>query len=289
MTVRRIAVVEFGHSGHHADYMRHLVRGWNSQRRNDATLHVVVSSCFRNIHSDVFAEIRDAHSAGVTIAELDPAAEALHKHTSSTDAVPMSWIRPPGPPPNSIGRVRWNIAQKVAAAATADRLLLMELDPVLPVLAARCPSSAQVCGIWFRAPIVGRETTPAERRWALHQRALALAAFGHPQLRRVFSLDPRVADTAWLDPLKTKIEVLPDPMIMPTSSTASTRAAARAQFGIPPNRITALQFGQISRRKGIVSLLAAIERVPLDRLRRLSLLVAGPRLSGESRRSPDHI
>jgi glycosyltransferase involved in cell wall biosynthesis len=282
MTVRRIAVVEFGHSGHHADYMRHLVRGWPSLRRNGADLHVAVSSGFRKIHADVFAEIAAGHSVGITVAELDPQAEALYKRTPPQNAVPMSWTRPPGPPPDSHGRVRWDIAQNVAAAVGADRLLLMELDPVLPVLAARCRSDAEVCGIWFRAPIVAKEAETADRHWALHQRALACAAFGHPQLQRVFSLDPRAAEMVWLGPLKMKITPLPDPVTMPRPSTASSRAAARARFAIPPERIAALHFGQVSRRKDIASLMAAIERMTPSRLQRLSLLIAGPRVLSEA-------
>jgi len=282
MTVRRIAVVEFGHSGHHADYLRYLVRGWPSLRRNGADLHVAVSSGFRKMHSDAFAEIAAGQSVGITVAELDPEAEALYKRTPPQNAMPMSWAKPPGPPPDSHGRVRWDIAQNVAAAVGADRLLLMELDPVLPVLAARCRSDVDVCGIWFRAPIVVKEAETADRHWALHQRALARAAFGHPELLRVFSLDPRVGEMVWLGPLNKKVTALPDPVIMPAPSTASSRSAARARFAIPPERTAALHFGQVSRRKDVASLLSAIERLTPDRRRRLSLLIAGPRVSSES-------
>ena len=131
---------------------------------------------------------------GVIVAELDPAAEALYKRAAPQNAVPMSWTKPPGPPPDCNCRVRWDIAQNVAAAVGGDRLLLMELDPVLPVLAARCRSGVDVCGIWFRAPMVVKEAASADRHWALHQRVLARAEFGHPQLRSVSSLDPRVAE-----------------------------------------------------------------------------------------------
>jgi glycosyltransferase involved in cell wall biosynthesis len=282
MTVHRIAVVEFGHSGHQGDYMRHLVRGWQRHRRDDATLHIAVTSSFRKIHADVAAEIEAARSIEIEVTEIDPVAEALLAKTTPRDVVPMSWAQPPGPPADSRGRVRWDIAQRIAGAVGADRLLLTGLDPVLPVLAAHCESCVDVCGIWFSSPVVAEDAAIAYRKWALHQRALIGAALGHPRLQCVFSLDPRISGESWLGPWARKVAALPDPVEIPSPSTVSSRAAARAKFSIPPDRIAALQFGQMSQRKGITALLVAIERLPPDRLRRLSLIMVGPRVGAET-------
>jgi glycosyltransferase involved in cell wall biosynthesis len=274
MPTNRISLVEFGHFGHHADYLRHLVGAWRADPAAGLALQVTVTPAFLNAHPDVVNLIYGKRQSGVDLDVIQPDRETELRLARRPDRMPLTWLVGDGPPQDTFSRKAWDLAQAAALKFRADHLVLMEIDPVLPALAARLPSSSFVSGIWFKpaGPGDGR----AARQWALHQGVLLKRALSHPRLLRILCLDPDATEELRNRTGSIQVCYLPDPVAEAHHSTPAARMILRSQLGISPDRISLLFFGQLAARKGLLELLRHIAALSAEDRARVSLAIAGP-------------
>lgn len=271
----RIHVVEFGASGHRGEYIQHLAAGWCARPASSGTLRITVSPDFADLHADIFSWIVN-HAAGGLLLDVLPAAAANQlRRAKPVDRVPSSWIFGSGPPEDSVAALQWDVAQDLLQQAPADHLLMMELDTILPALAAHRPSISPVSGLWFKPAfhdVPGGKATPL---WARHQQVLLVRMLSHPHLRRIFCLDPEVPNFIGSSAGRAKLRYVADPVTIPASLDQASREQMRRHLGIPPDRIVLLFFGQLARRKGLIETFAAVGMLSSGHRARLTLIVAG--------------
>jgi len=272
----RLNLVELGHSGHHAGYLRHLVRAWPEFSGAQSMLRITATPGLASAHPDLVRALDEQRVEGVELQVLDPRIADDLEAAARPDRIPLSWLIGSGPPGEIFSRKAWDVAQRSAREFGADQLVFMEVDPVLPAVAAHLPAACRFSGIWF-GPARG-SASPSERRWALDQGLLVRRALGHPDLLQLFCLDPAATDQLTQRLGATPLSYLPDPVTIPVPVSRSARMAIRARLGIPGRNQALLFFGQLATRKGLREILAAVEALSRERLARLSLLVAGPTL-----------
>jgi hypothetical protein len=273
VTSTSLQLVEFGSAGHRGDYIRHLADGWCSVRPPGGTLRITVSPNFASIHVDTLRWLADQRANGLVLEILpDGAAEALRR-AERVVSVPSSWLFGPGPPDDSLAALQWDIAQACARDRPTDHLLLMELDTVLPAVAAHRPSICPVSGLWFKPAF--RDVCGAPPPWARHQKVLLARALSYPQLHYIFCLDPDVPGLIAPQSGRARLRYLPDPVVIPQAMDRASRERTRGRLGIAPDRIALLFFGQLARRKGLIEILAAARMLCDGHRQRLALIVAG--------------
>jgi hypothetical protein len=273
VTGTSIQLVEFGSGGHRGDYIRHLADGWRKARLPGGTLRITVTPEFARFHRDTLRSIGDRGADELVLGVMpDDAAEALRRAERVVRA-PSSWLFGAGPPDDSLSALQWDTAQACARAGPTDHLLLMELDTVLPAVAAHRHSICPVSGLWFKPAF--RDACGALPPWARHQKVMLARALSHPQLHCIFCLDP---DVPGLIPPRsggTRMRYLPDPVVVSRDVDRASRERQRERLGIAPDRVVLLFFGQLARRKGLVEILAAAGMLSSGHRQRLALIIAG--------------
>ena len=249
-------------TGHHAGYLYHLMRYWQMW---DVVgeLVVVVSPAFLTIHPDVVTFAQNAPTVHLISISDD---EEDHRRSRSNQVLQMQY--------------EWELVATYARQWQVSQALLMYFDTFQMAfwLARRVP--CPVAGIFFRPVFHYGDwghppTSMREKIQGWRKRQLIRVVVRRRSLKALFCLDPFVVPTLNQWAGRTVATYLPDPVeVYPT--TAANVASLRIKLGIAPTRQVMLVFGQLDERKGLFTLIDALQRLTPDQQAGWCLLLVGP-------------
>lgn len=253
-------------AGHHAAYIRHLVRYWR-ERELPGCLNVVVSPKFVQQHSDIVDIALGCDRKNINFVTISPEEETLLR--SDTSRFDRIWR----------GFQEWQLICKYARSLEATHCLIMYLDLLKFPLAFGAKPPCFVSGIYFQpkfhySDFANYLPSLKERVQQWRDKSLLLRVLHNPHLKILFCLDPFVGD--YINKFNGSVTAvhLPDPLeILPTAECDVVKI--RESLGIYPGRQVLLLFGSLTRRKGIQQLLKAISMLPPNLGQKLCLLLLG--------------
>lgn len=180
----------------------------------------------------------------------------------------------------SAGRRGLNQTLAVARSVKAGHILFLEVDQfIYALITRRLP--LEVSGVWFRPSYhyssaglmhegIGQKLT------GYLKEAAARMLCGKRSIARLFVFDPWAAEYAARKFSSSKIQFVPDPLAFPTASDPCP----------PPKhqeRSTFTIVGSISKRKGILSVLAALNHLCPEEQRKVEIRIVGRTIDCERR------
>ena len=265
-TSSRLMLFDLALGGHHGIYIQHLIKNWYENKQVDS-IYVVVLPDFLEIHLDVidfFNRCNDPRLQLVPITQEE--ANLLATRESGVNRLLRNVQE-------------WKLFCRYGKLLKATKALFMYLDtceiPLFFRLKAPCPFS----GIYFRPTFHYGDwetVSPSLKNKVQRQRnKLTLnRILNHPQLDKLFCLDPFAVEQLNQANKTTKVIYLPDPVSLNNNSNIQSQDL-RKQIGIEPNRKVFLLFGALNERKGIYKLLEAIELLSLELCKKLCLVLVG--------------
>ncbi len=256
--------------GHHFEHIQYLLEYW-IKRRLEGTLKVVIAADFLRLHPGLAERIADGRSAGISLVCLDRQVTAAEQARGG----------------------RLFRARRAAALLSVyvERMrpaccLLLSFDQfqLAFALGLRFAFPVKFAGIYFRPAfhygIFAAPLKLRDRMLRLRQMALLALATRNPHLATLFCLDPYSA--AHLRRLNPRIRALPlaDPVVAGTPRASG--AGLKRVLNIEAHRRVFLLFGDLSRRKGTLELLAAAELLGEQSCRQACLVLAGRIAAGDS-------
>ena len=244
-------------SGHHAEYVCHLLHAWHASRRRERLVAAVPRGLIA-AQPDLCTDALDAPN--ITVAELSPP------------------LPDPTDPLWTVAKANTRLLQEVIETHRPAHVVAMYLDHLqlgLP-LGLRFSFPVRISGILFRptlhydAEAVGLK----ERLRRLRKQIMLRGMARNPHLDCVFSLDHTAVPS--LQRLGFDAVLLPDPIAPSETEPSPYQPTVRDHFGIAPKRRLFVLFGALDERKGLVPLLDALERLAPERLREVAVLLAGP-------------
>jgi glycosyltransferase involved in cell wall biosynthesis len=172
----------------------------------------------------------------------------------------------------------WTLFCTYARRERATHAVMARLDPFLPLLAAGHATPERFSGISFCATFPGRRLRdPSDGSAPRPQPGDAfLLARGlrHPHLDTLF-----LNDAEWVGPLRSypcaqRVVHLPEVAEL-NGGDEPAAEALRNELGALQCRVVFLVFGDLAPRKGVMTALAAMARLPADQQRRAALVIAG--------------
>ena len=261
---RQVMLFDMAITGHHSVYIKHLIQHWKTQQL-PGILHVVVIPQFLERHADVVTIADDAPANNIRFTAITThEAAQLDEQTALLDR----------------SFAEWRLFCRYARQLQVTQGLLMQFDIFQIPLMLQQTAPCAIAGIYFRPTFHYREfahyqpTRPdLVRQW--RQKIILSLALRHPQFKQLFSLDPFAVQS--IKQLGTSVEAipLPDPVEKHNYADLDTEQL-RQELGVQPERQIFLLFGEISQRKGIHQILAAVQSLPTEVGRQICLLVAGP-------------
>lgn len=261
-TPHRLLLFDLNPTGHHAGYLHHLIRYWH-EWNIAGELIVIVSPAFLTMHADMAALAQRMPTLRlIAISE----AEENHRKSQSRQVAQMQY--------------EWKLVIQYARQWQVKQVLLMYFDTFQMALSVAQRVPCPVAGIFFR-PIFHYEawghppTNSREKLQEWRKRMLVWWVVRRRFLRTLFCLDPFVvpALNQWAG--RDMATYLPDPVeVYPTMATDV--AALRQELGIDPTRRIMLVFGQLDERKGLFTLIEALERLTPGQQANWCLLLVGP-------------
>jgi len=261
----RVLIVEPHASGHHASYLRWIVKGAHARRwrvviaTSRAALSHPSLGCLSTDCGDVELHL---------IADLPiDGGPAVRKHRLIRREL-LYW------------KAFKRAAAEVSRQSPIDAVILPYIDYCFHALAILGSPFRGLpwCGISMRLRLDIDESRSAPRspsglKWRLARRIL-----GGKTLRMLFSINPSVQDmpSGWCSPaLSSKLRYVCEPAEF---HPAGGRDEARTALGIDAGKIAILAFGVIDERKGIDSLLNAL--VSHEDLENYVVILAGRQSAG---------
>ncbi|MBW4659236.1 MAG: glycosyltransferase family 4 protein [Drouetiella hepatica Uher 2000/2452] len=253
-------------AGHHANYIRHLVRYWGDNRI-PGRLDIVVSPHFIQRHQDVVVLVEQYPQSTINFIPISTQ-ESLNIEADKT-----AFER-------AVRNLReWRLLCKYAASLNADQCMIMYLDtcelPLTLGLKPPCPIS----GIYFR-PTFHYSTFSSyrfsikEKLQQFRERLFLHRTLQNPKLHTLFCLDPLVDQTIKQIYPEARAIPLADPVEIPDLSSLQPQTL-QEKHKIHPDRTVFLLFGFIDERKGIYQLLEALRSLPSEVCQQLCILVVG--------------
>lgn len=266
---RRFMLFDLDVSGHHPGYIEHLVRYWCKQQVS-ATLHIVVSPNFLDLHSDIVNLALLGNPDSIEFVAISPQEQAeLLEKNSFANRFLMAFKE-------------WNLLCNYAIDLGINHCLLMYLDTFMLPLAFGYKFPFSLSGIYFR-PICHYQQfinfTPSlrERFWLWRDRFYQSKILqSRDDLKNLFCLDPFAV--SYMEKYASDVNVvyLPDPVnISSDYETECKLTELKESLKIEAGRQVFLLFGTISDRKGIHQLLEAILLSPPDLCQKLCLVLVG--------------
>jgi glycosyltransferase involved in cell wall biosynthesis len=257
---KRVLIVEFSPDGHHPFYVRLLLESGIADlaqitlaSQPEMFLHPVIKACQVNYQPHPLAIGWKAHHPGIT----SPAA-----------VFRRSW---------TIGSAYRKVFFELSRVAPLDFVIVPYLDDCLVGLAAPGSTFGQVswAAITMRTMFHYRAmgVRAPQQRFIQVRRWLTYRMLRQKSMAALLTIDPTLAEfAAGHDdgPLR-KIQYVPDPA--PWHDDLIPREQARQKLNIPAEARVVLVYGDISERKGILSLLEAAAAA--DCSRSIHLLFAG--------------
>jgi glycosyltransferase involved in cell wall biosynthesis len=245
-TARRVLILELGASGHHPRLVRWLLESAVAE-----SAEIILAS-----RREMFehAEIRACtgrftrHQIG-----LEPELDARLRREDTAGLLYRSWI---------IGNLYRKVCAAVAREAHVDFAIVPYFDDCILGLAV--PHEAFGGIPWMTITMRTRfhysemGLIAPRQRLVTMQRLFFYRVLKQKSMTALFTIDPTLAEFAEKrrGPLLRKVEYLPDPTARHPILPSKTEA--RQQLAIPPDARVILLYGELSVRKGILSLLQAL-------------------------------
>lgn len=177
------------------------------------------------------------------------------------------------------GFARWWTMRRYLRRTDATHGLFLALDHLsLPFGLGLGTAGRPVSGILFRPsvhyPALGPyRPTIKERLRDLRKDVLYRLMLCNPAVQAVFSLDPYFpAHAARRYRRGAKVVELPDPAFPAPEPSPAEVVLTRS---VPDGRITFVLFGELTARKGVLSLLEALTRLPAEVAKQVAIIIAG--------------
>ena len=268
---QRTLVYDSQATGHHREYMTHLVRYW--LKHEPAEGLAVVG------HPLLIDEIRETFPECSHRIDLFP----IPSQTIENLEKRSLWRR-------SLGE--WSLLRKYARRYSADHCILMHFNLFLVGMGLLGGKGAfSVSGILF-FPYVRIELPAGSggasfghhvRRW--RKRLLLSMAMRHTRVENIFVLNDASAAEQLnqaVDPGDKRFKALPDPV--PPLPEEMTSESLRKRYDIESHRHLLLLFGTLSCRKGVPEALKAAAQLDRELAQETALLLLG-RIKEEDRES----
>lgn len=266
MAELRLVIFDLKHTGHHANYIGHLIKHWQTFKL-EGKLYIVVSPKFI-----------DRHWATVDLVPEDD--------TSSIEFIPISGseFEEVHPIKSTFDRMKcnlreWSLLCQYTARLKASHCLIMYLDtcelPLVLGLKPPCPFS----GIYFRPTFHYSNFLPEKfsRKEVFQQwrdRLFLDRTLRNPELHTLFCLDPLVDQSIKKLYPSARAVPLEDPIEIPAAQSVHTQPL-RAKHKIPDDRKVFIVFGSIDGRKGIYKLLDALKLLSPEICKTYCFLIVG--------------
>ena len=250
--------------GHHAEHVRHILRGWQARygKCDDHRVTVAVAPKLLADHPDLL-ELGNELSPRIRFTEIESVADLdgrllaaglWHRHAVT----------------QAINRHR----------PTHVLLLYFDHAQLALGLGLRFSFPVSLSGILFRPSFhygeFETDTPPLrERVTRLRKRLVLQGALQNPHLATVFTLDPSAVPAISSLSRGAKAVALPDPVDPTPSIPEASVEAVRAAYGVEEGRTLALLFGLLAERKGVFALIDALRLLPSSAAQRLTVLFAG--------------
>jgi glycosyltransferase involved in cell wall biosynthesis len=255
----RIVLFNLYSGGHHPQHLECLAAYWEALTP-DAELHVVVSDRHVLAHPDTAARIAATPNTELHVARLPDGFEESRSSTFARD------------------RLHGRLAAHYIRLLHPDHFVLMLFDHAQLSLAVdlRFPWPVAISGIYFRpsfhyGSLGGPPQTSGDRVKGVVKQLVLRAALRNPHLRTLFSLDPFAVPYIERWSTHTEAVVLPEPL-----EHRQPAAGSSLLDDLEPDRRRLVVFGSLDERKGIGVVLDALQALPRQAQRALTLVLGGP-------------
>jgi glycosyltransferase involved in cell wall biosynthesis len=255
--------------GHYPSYLKYLIDYW-CQRQLSETLSIIVSPEFMREHADVV--ILATNCDRIQFVSM------TQQEQRDLESKTSGWSR---------AFEQYSLIAKYAERLKATQTLAMYFDSCQLPLAIGFKLPCSFSGIYFRPTfhynrLPNYISTWKDRLRQLREKFFLSRLSNHPQLNRLFCLDPIVVDAINNLSDQAKAVCLADPIQVEQFSSERVMQF-KTDFGIESDRRILLSFGRLTDpRKGIPQLIEAISLLPSELCQKVCLLFAGePKGIGE--------
>jgi glycosyltransferase involved in cell wall biosynthesis len=282
-----VAIFEFGSGGHFPYYLRILLEHWRDARAG-GRLHAVVTDRMVRQNANLFEDLVGGDGSSVTWSTTSPEEEQILDEGRLVASAGATANKQPFAAATTGAHFAWSLVCKYGSLLQPRHVLLPSLDDFILPLAAGLTGPVDFSGIVLRpvfhylealapsTPALGRSMTLIERLYG--------RLFQHPQLRSTFFLD-HAAMLSLEGKVRTQICYVPDPVRIPRNRPSRAETAEiRRSNGVPEGRTLLLLFGDISERKGLQNLLAAVAQLDRADAARTCLAIVGKASQGVENR-----
>lgn len=265
MPAHHLLVFDAYAAGHHGQYIQMLLDYWVSKSLS-GRLDVVVPSHFPSVFPGVVDYARRHTDAGITISSIPDEPEL--KHGSPVHLIP-------------IDRAHGRMIRTAIQQRRPDHCLLMYFDHAQLSLWTdlQFDYDVKISGIYFRpsfhyASIGSPPTSIADRLVRLRKRLVLARALKNRHLHKVLSLDPFAVSE--IDRLAGKPMAVALPDGVELNDMPINTSVPWSDLGSRDEKVTALLFGGLNRRKGVIHVLESLSYLDVEVQSRLRLALTGP-------------
>jgi glycosyltransferase involved in cell wall biosynthesis len=247
--------------GHHATYIRYLVRYWLEQELL-GKLYLVVSPEFLEKHADTVELVRDRENL-----QFVPVMAAEIREINVQKYRINRFFK------------EWYLSANYARKLKVRHCLFMYFDYLQLPIALRLKFPCSFSGIYFRPTLHYKNLnnyapSKSERLREWRKKTLLHLVLQNRQLKALFCLDPLAIEQINLLSDRVQIIYLPDPVEIHQFDRLKI-VNLKSKLEIDPERQIFLFFGRLGYRKGIYQLIAAIKLLSSDLCQQICLLIAG--------------
>ncbi|MGX7690386.1 glycosyltransferase [Flectobacillus roseus] len=254
-----ILLFDLDASGHHSEYLTHLIE-YQLEHRLPIKLIALVSPIFATKH----AKLTQRTSVDASVFEWKYISEEEFQQYQAENNVIKR------------GDFEWGLFCKYASVFQAKHGVLMYLDHLqLAILQKGNQAPCTFSGIFFRTTLTNyRPDSWKERINFIRKKWMLRGLLFSKKLTNLYCLDPYAAEYIQEKWHSNKALYLPDPVkTYPFAQEAPI--LLRQQLGIEPHRKVFLIFGFLDERKGIIPTLEALLQLPQKQQQDACLLLVG--------------
>ncbi|MBB6251932.1 glycosyltransferase [Nitrospirillum iridis] len=256
---RSFVIFEPDAEGHPCEWLKHLMHFAAADER-DYRVHFVVA---RELYDELAADGAASRQDRVRVVPLEPSEQALCRHA----LLPVR------------GFARWWVMRRYLERTRSEAGHFLSMDHLtLPLALSLGAGGRRLCGILFRPSVHYRDLgsyEPSLKEWLRDARKALLypLMLRNSAVHRVLTLDPYFPTYAQGRYVQgKKVRTVVDPVHPFVNEKPEERVLADT---MPTDRVTLLLFGFLTERKGILSLLDALHRLPADAAGKVGVMIAG--------------
>lgn len=265
MSERHIVLFDLYATGHHGQYIQMLLKYWVDKRMR-GRLSAVLAPEFPSLFPDVATFAAKHRETGITLTSI---ADSPHlEHGSLVQFVQRDLMH---------GRALRHTVRDLQP----DHILIMYVDHAQLSLWTDLTFDypVDVSGIYFRpsfhyASLGSPPISIGDRLGRMRKKVTLWGALRNPHLHTIFSLDPFAVESINRLSGVDKAVPLPDGIDLSDSAHSGRPPWPTRESG--DKRSTALLFGVLNRRKGVMHVLESLRSLPASLQSRLRLALAGP-------------